>query len=295
MLLVVPFIGQLLGSLPILIAQLVQGINTMTEMSHIDPMDFESYGINLTVGLVLVIIPFLLSLYLFIKLFKPLHERSFMTVINGTRKIRWGRILVGYAIWGVIMAFILVVDFYLNISNYEVQLNFKALIPLALVSMVLIPFQAFYEEILFRGYLAQGIGRLTTNRLAVILIPSVIFALLHGLNPEVEKHGFWVMMPQYFIVAISYALVSVFDDGIELAMGAHAANNTFISVFVVTEGAVFQTDALLKMLDVDHSKELMTVFFASLVFIGTMAFIYKWSFKTLSAKIVNPEKSTPVV
>ncbi len=98
------------------------------------------------------------------------------------------------------------------------------------------------------------------------------------------------MMPQYFTVAVIYALVSVFDDGIELAMGAHAANNTFLSIFVTTDSAVFQTDALLKVLEIDPTKELITLLIASLVFIGALAFKYKWSFKTLIVPIVLQNK-----
>jgi len=289
MLAVIPLLAQLVGALPLFIAQSVQSYRHGIDSSSINALDFASYGVNSTFGLFLLIVPFIVSLLFFMKFFKPLHKKAYTTVINGTSTIRWRRIIIGMAVWGIIMAFTLVVDYYLNIDNYELRLNLKKLIPLALVSIVFIPLQAFYEEILIRGYLAQGIGRITKNRIVVIIIPSLLFALLHGSNPEVEKFGFWLMMSQYFTIAVIYALVSVFDDGIELAMGAHAINNVFLSIFVVTDGSVFQTDALLKMIEVDPFKEFVTLVIASFVFIGALAFKYKWSFKTLTTKITDTE------
>ena len=35
------------------------------------------------------------------------------------------------------------------------------------------------------------------------------------------------MMPQYIFMGFIFGLISVFDDGIECAMGAHTANNIF--------------------------------------------------------------------
>ncbi len=175
MIVVIPVLAQLIGSLPLFIAQTVYKINSGIDTGTVDAIDFTSYSSNSTFGLLLLLIPFLVSLLIFVNLFKPLHEKSYTTVINGTSVIRWRRIIIGFVMWLVIMAFVVVVDYYLNINNYEVRFNLRALIPLAIVSLLLIPFQAFYEEILIRGYVAQGVGRLTKNRIAVIIIPSLFF------------------------------------------------------------------------------------------------------------------------
>ncbi|MBR8534860.1 CPBP family intramembrane metalloprotease [Carboxylicivirga sediminis] len=279
--------GQFFGAIPLLVVLAWAGSGNI-DTAAVQSMDFAAMGINSSLGLALIILPFILSLVLFVVLFKAFHQRTFATVINGTKAIRWRRVIIGAGLWGMIMAFTLVVDYYMNIDNYEMRLNWNALIVLALVSILLIPFQAFYEEILFRGYLAQGIGRLFKNRILVLIIPSVFFALMHGTNPEIQKFGFWVMMPQYFIMGFVYALISVFDDGIELAMGAHAVNNVFISMFVTADGLAFQTDALLKAHEIDPSKELGTLLVASLVFVGALAFKYRWQLSALFRKIEAP-------
>jgi len=281
-------VANIIGAIPLGIAVLVATIKNGASPEMVSGMDFAAMGINSTLGLGLMIFPFLVGLVFFVLLFKPLHKKVYQTTINGTSTIRWRRIIIGFVVWGLISSFFIVVDYFLNINDYELRFNLKALIPLAIVSILLIPFQTFYEEILFRGYLAQGIGRLTQNRLLVILIPSIFFALMHAVNPEIEKYGFWAMMPQYFTIAVFYGLIAVFDDGIELVMGAHAANNVFLSIFVTADGTVFQTDALLKALEIDPAKEYVTLLIACIVFIGTLAFKYRWSFKTLVTPI-EPE------
>lgn len=279
--------GQFVGAIPLIVVVAIAGASNSGAVSSdsLQSMDFAALGINPSLGLALVIFPFIVSLILMIALFKGFHQKPFSTVIGGMKAIRWKRIIIGAGVWLVILAFTLVVDYYINIKNYEMRLNWSALIPLALVSLLLIPFQAFYEEILFRGYLAQWVGRLTKSRLMVLIIPSVLFALMHGANPEIDKFGFWAMMPQYFTMGLVYALISVFDDGIELAMGAHAANNVFLSIFVTADGLVFQTDALLKVHEIDPGKEFITMIIGSVVFCGALAFKYRWKLKTLYEKI----------
>lgn len=279
--------GQFFGAIPFFVVVAVVGISNggAASTESLQSLNFAAMGINPTLGLALLIMPFIVSLVLFIVMFKGFHQRSFTTVINGTNTIRWRRVIVGAGVWVVIMAFTLVVDYYLNIKNYEMRLNWRALIPLALVSLLLIPFQAFCEEVAFRGYLAQWVGRITKSRLMVLIIPTVLFALMHGTNPEIEKFGFWVMMPQYFIMGLVYAIISIFDDGIELAMGAHAANNVFISIFVTADGLVFQTDALLKVHEMDPAKDLVTIVLCSIVFCGALAFKYRWQLKSLYERI----------
>ncbi|WP_439185727.1 lysostaphin resistance A-like protein [Carboxylicivirga taeanensis] len=289
LLLLIAFVGgQFIGAIPLAIVLGVAGANGNVSPEAIATMNFNAMGINSTLGLALVILPFIVVLILFMVLYKAFHQRSVSTVINGTYNIRWRRVIIGAAVWGVIIAFALVVDYYLNIDNYEVRLNWRALIPLAIVAVVLIPFQAFCEEILFRGYLAQGIGRLTKSRLLVLLIPSLLFALMHGTNPEVDKFGFWAVMPQYFTMGLVYALISVLDDGIELAMGAHAVNNVFLSIFLTADGMVFQTDALLKVHEVDPLKDLGSLLIGCAVFCAALAFKYRWKIHTLFSRIQPP-------
>ncbi|MCU4177840.1 lysostaphin resistance A-like protein [Carboxylicivirga sp. N1Y90] len=279
-------LAQAIGGIPLGIILTVFGDG---EIDYNKAIDFNAHGINASLGLALMLLPFVVSFFALVLIMKPLHGRSFKSLINGTYYVRKFRIVMGFCLWGLIIAFATIVDYYLNISDYHVRFDLGKLLPLLVVSLLLLPFQTFYEELFVRGYLAQGIGVLTRNRILVLIIPSLLFALLHGLNPEVHKHGFLLMMANYLSVGLIFAIVSVLDDGIELAMGAHAANNIFISVFVTTESSALQTDALLLSLtDEQKWSDLLGVWLIGIVFIGVFAFKYKWSLQSLFKRIERP-------
>ena len=107
----------------------------------------------------------------------------------------------------------------------------------------MLPFQTSAEELVFRGYLMQGLGVLAKNRWFPLIITSVAFGLLHGMNPEVAILG-WGIMVFYIGTGLLYGISTLMDEGTELALGLHAANNVLAAIYVTTDWTVFQTDAL---------------------------------------------------
>ncbi len=76
-----------------------------------------------------------------------------------------------------------------------------------------------------------------------LIITSVIFGLLHGMNPEVEKLGY-ILMVFYIGTGLFYGITTLMDEGTELALGLHASNNIIAAFLVTTDWMVFRTDAL---------------------------------------------------
>ena len=89
----------------------------------------------------------------------------------------------------------------------------------------------------------QGLALWIKNKWAPLIIMSVVFGLLHGLNPEIEKLGY-IALVFYVGTGFFFGIVTLMDDGIELAMGMHAVNNILAALFVTTDWTVFQTEAL---------------------------------------------------
>jgi hypothetical protein len=83
-------------------------------------------------------------------------------------------------------------------------------------------------------------------------------------------------------------LVSILDDGIETAIGAHAANNVFASIFVTYKSSALQTDAVFKQLNVDPLRETWATLAACVIFVAIMARKYQWRFATLNKKVQAP-------
>ncbi|NPA37035.1 MAG: CPBP family intramembrane metalloprotease [Chlorobi bacterium] len=253
-----------------------------------DIQSLSSMGVDKNVMLLLLMLPFVVSLITFIILIKPLNGRTFYEVVNGTSGIRWNRFVSGFISWGIIMALYLAFDYFMHPENFEIEFSVERFIPLVLISVILIPVQTSFEETMFRGYLTQGVAVWTRNRIAALVIPAFLFGLMHIANPEIKEYGFWLTMPQYIIFGLVFGFTTILDDGIELAMGAHAANNIFLSIFVTFKASALPTYALFVQKELDPKKELISMFIISVLFVIFMYRRYNWDFRTLLKPLPKP-------
>jgi uncharacterized protein len=161
---------------------------------------------------------------------KYLHERPFKTLITPLSEINWKRIAQSAGLWLGITVVVEILFYTIYPEMYNFTLNVEEFIPAFIVGILLIPFQSTAEELLFRGYLLQGIGK--KNIWAGILITGTLFGLAHGLNPETQKVGLALAMTYYISVGLFFALLAVFDKKLELPIGIHAANNVYAFLIV---------------------------------------------------------------
>jgi membrane protease YdiL (CAAX protease family) len=285
---VIPFIASnLIGAIPLVVVMIVASDGGMTATKGGMP-DFAAMGIDLNFGFFLSVFPFILAFLAFVYMVKPLHERNLRSVINGGRNIRWGRIFVSAGIWTLISACYLWFAIKSDPDNFTLLNNSRSLLILAGLAILLIPFQAGFEELLFRGYLMQGFAILARNRWVPIVATSVLFGLMHALNPEVKEYGFLTMMPQYIFMGLIFAIPAVMDDGIEVAIGAHVANNIFLSVFLTTSDSALQTPAMYEQINIYPWKDFGGLVVMAAIYLGAMALIYKWKDITKLYGRVNP-------
>jgi membrane protease YdiL (CAAX protease family) len=245
------------------------------------------YGISSNLFLLVMMGTFVIMFFLFAVLVKPLHGRTVRETINGRKKIRWDRIRMGIIVWGIIILTDTAISLLVSSpTEYEFRFNAAAFIPLLLIILIVLPFQTSIEELLFRGYLAQGVARWTKSRWWALIIPSVLFALMHIANPEVKEYGFWLSMPQYLIMGLMLGLISILDDGIELALGIHFINNGLTALLVTHKASALQTDALFLYHDVDPVASLISISIASVLLIFILQRIYKWDFGIMNRKVL---------
>jgi hypothetical protein len=155
-----------------------------------------------------------------------------------------------------------------------------------------VPFQAALEEVVFRGYLMQGFALLLKNRWFPLIITSVLFGLLHAFNPEVKEFGFFTMIPQYISFGLFFGLAAILDDGIEVSMGAHAANNIFLCIMVTSESSSLKTPALYLQATTNPGSEFVGLILSGILFIWILKLIFKWDFSNLFSNIDFPKKVT---
>ena len=94
----------------------------------------------------------------------------------------------------------------------------------ALAALLLVP-AAAAEEIVFRGWLLRLFGALTREPMTLILGTALIFSALHF---DFAPDDFLMRA----IMGAGFAYMTLRLGGIELATGAHAANNILLVLFV---------------------------------------------------------------
>lgn len=206
--------------------------------------NFTSLGIDSNLYLFLVILTFLGGLISLLFGVKMIHKRKIISVITSRDKIDWSRFFYAFGLWAIIGVIVIAIGYYLAPENFIWNFKPVSFTILVLVSFLFLPIQTSMEEILFRGYLMQGFGTWFKKSFIALILTSVIFGLLHGLNPEVEKLGS-ITMVYYIGTGLVLGIFTLMDEGTELALGFHAANNIVAAVLVTANWTVFQTDALL--------------------------------------------------
>src|SRR5664280_717725 len=268
-----------IGSIPIFISMGISSAADPAVLKRLaaDPNDLTVLGISSNIGLVMMLVPFIIALLAFILLVKPLNGRSLKKIINGTDSFRWNRFFISALIWVIMSAIYLFGCLKADPSNFSLNNKSATLIPLILISVLLIPFQAAFEEILFRGYLMQGFTVLFKNRFSPLIMTSVLFGLMHGMNPEVKAFGFWTMQPHYILFGLIFVIMTILDDWIEAAIGAHAANNAFLCIMMTNDSSALQTNALFVQHNVYPWFEFSTMILMGVLIIIVMNRIFKWN------------------
>jgi len=276
-----------IGIMPYIIVTIIIGTSNGIKIEDImmNMMDAKYIGMSPNLSLFLMLIAFVVALLTLILFIKLLHHQSVQEVINGTKKIRWDRVFWGAGVWLVLLLISFAISYILNPDNFILQFDITSFIPLFFISVLMIPLQTSYEEIAFRGYLAQGIGRITKSRWMALLIPSILFGLMHAANPEVKEFGFWIMMPQYIMFGLVFGIVSILDDGIELALGMHAINNVFLSLTVTHSSSALQTSAIFTEKEVDPTYGAIELLVFSLIVIAFFYKKYNWNISILNKKL----------
>ena len=237
------FIAIQFASLPLVLAGYLAADGDMTKFREEARSNFMNSDIDSNLFLALMIFTFMVAILVLYVFIKYVHKRIFKSVITSRLKIDWSRFWFSFILWGSIAIVISAIGIYLYPEDFVWNFKPVPFFTLLLVSFLMLPFQTSAEELVFRGYLMQGLGLLAKNRWFPLIITSLAFGLLHGINPEVEKLG-WGVMVFYIGTGFLYGITTLMDEGTELALGLHASNNIVAAIFVTTDWTVFQTDAL---------------------------------------------------
>ena len=233
-----------------------------------------------------LVVPFLfVALFLVIHT-KFVHKRTVLSIFSGRKTFDWKRVLFSFSLLFSVLSLFLFIQ-YLSSDSLVFQFDIQKFIPLFFIAIFLLPIQTSCEELLFRSYILQGIKLRTKKNSIAVLISGIMFGAIHIGNPEIAKIGYHIIA-YYMLVGIFLALVSLFDNGIELALGYHAANNIFAALMVTNNWQAFQTDAVF-MDNADPGNGLETII-GVLVILPLIFFIFYKKYKWHSLKEMWQDK-----
>jgi membrane protease YdiL (CAAX protease family) len=272
------FLISQLGSIPFVVAVLLKIMSEGGTFADLEDSSIlmNTLDSNLTFFLLLLGYAIgLLGLYLIARF---LHKQSFTSLTTARKKIDWKRFWFGFGLIGITTVVLTSLDYFGNTEDYILQFELVPFIILAIIAIVMVPLQTSFEEYFFRGYLLQGIGVSAGNRWLPLLITSLVFGGLHVFNPEVEKLGYIIMI-YYIGTGLFLGIITLMDDGLELALGFHAGNNLVAALLVTADWTVFQTNSILK--DISEPSAgfdvIIPVLIVYPIFLGIMAWRYKWT------------------
>jgi membrane protease YdiL (CAAX protease family) len=248
------FLGITIGQFPLIALiqhKVKKGVITLEEAQRFyEVVDFTGIQVNPAIGLVLLLISFIFGLVALFAVVEYMHGRRFKSLISA-RPVRWDKVRFAAGVWFVLTVIGELVMYSMYPGTYHLNINWSTWIFILLVALLILPLQTSFEELLVRGYLMQRIGVATNRAWIAVVITSVFFGVMHLGNPEIKEFGLGVMMTYYISVALCLAMITIVDDGLEYALGIHAATNIYGAAFVQYEGSALQADAMIRVDDVD--------------------------------------------
>ena len=242
-----------------------------------NPMDlFKSIPSNLRLFLLLLsfvaVVP---GIWLVVK---KLHDLPLMSILSSRKKIDLERVMYSFMLWGSIVSAFVFLEYSLSPENYEINFKLKEFLILAVIAILFIPIQTSVEEVVFRGYLMQGFGHWLNSRFMALFLTSIVFGSLHLANPEITALGYEFIF-LYISVGFLLGIMTLMDDGLELAIGFHAANNLIAALLVTADWTVFQTESIL--INIAEPSLGITDWIAPIIIypiiLGVFARKYSWS------------------
>lgn len=257
-------------------AENVAGMSENEMLSILDP--------NTT--LFYILLPFAAAFFMLLLVVRYIHNLPIRFLVTSRNSFDWKRVFFSFGLIAALAMISVLVDQYISPEDYVWNYDPNKFWGLVLIAVIMIPLQTTAEELLMRGYLFQGIGVAFKNRLAPLLITSIFFGLLHAFNPEVEKLGNGLILA-YIITGLFLGMITLLDEGLELSIGFHAANNLIIALLVTADWTAFQTNSIYK----DVSDPVLVEFIVMpLILYGLVLFIFskKYKWHSWTSKLAGP-------
>ena len=243
-----------------------------------DPYELMSL-IDSNLNLFLMLLSFAVGLLALFFVIKFIHKQTITSLTTSRKKVDWNRFWFSFTLWGFVTVLFIGIEYLSSPNNFVFNFELVPFLILFLIAVIMVPLQTSFEEYLFRGYLMQGIGILTKNRWLPLFLTSIAFGLLHIANPEIEKLGN-ILLIHYIGTGFLLGIMTLMDEGLELALGFHAANNLVASLLMTADWTAFQTNSILKDISdptMGSLEIILPVFVVYPILLYVLSLKYNWT------------------
>ena len=280
-------IAVVLGQIPHTVVLFSKALQSGVELAELDPNKMMQL-LESNLNLFLMLLSFAVGLLGLFVVVKFLHKQSITSLTTSRSKIDWKRFWFAFLFWGFISVIMIMIDYQSSTENYVFNFELKPFLILVAIAVIFVPLQTSFEEYLFRGYLMQGIGVICKNKWVPLTVTSVLFGMLHLANPEIDKLGY-ILLVHYIGTGFFLGIITLMDEGLELALGFHAANNLFTALLVTADWTAFQTNSIFRDIsdpDIGAFEIFSSVLIIYPILIFIFAKVYKW--KNWKSRLIGP-------
>lgn len=169
--------------------------------------DFATWGKVISNYFVIIYIPCIFLAAMIVR------DRPFSSYLSSVRGWKWGVFLKSFIVALCIVILFTVVDVVMNHQS----LDLSAIGLVLVLSLILVPFQCFAEELLFRGFLMQTVGSWFRIPIIAIIIQAILFAYTHSY----DILGMAAVLGSGLVLGIA----AWYSKGLEVSTAMHTSNN----------------------------------------------------------------------
>lgn len=211
-----------------------------------------------------------------------LGPRPLGLIFSVTGRIRWKWLLLCFLVAVGVYAVVNLAGIGLDLATGGTPTSVQ-LAPgfgwLLATTLIVVPLQCTAEEVVFRGYLAQMVGRWLKHPAWAILLPVPLFVAGH-------VYDVWGLL-SVAIMAVSMGIVTWRTGGLEAGIALHAVNNMTVSLF-----------AMLGLVDMNETSGAPTDLVTEVILNGAFIALVFWLVKrhpevAVTRTVVLPQPQAP--
>ncbi len=167
-----------------------------------------------------------------------LHKQPIKSLFTARSSFSWNLFFASGGIYMGMQLILFAVAYAIDPSAVEYVFDGARYWPFFIVVILLVPLQCLGEEVLFRGYIQQGVSQLTSRVAFRLLVPALMFTGMHATNPDWAAGGV-AAVALYLTLGTYLGFLALKFNGLEACAGLHTANNLLSFSFITSSGAGF--------------------------------------------------------